>query len=142
MQVSGHHVDFTPLLGYPISVELTSWEDWVHWVHHSESETYKSEYYEDSGLPVSFLFQYASLDDWCNSIPVEIKTAVLGFEQQFVKHAFSALSFASKSDAAAQMLLSSPILMWMILQHSIQNKLSPEEARCVRIVVRSSFHKS
>jgi len=128
MQVSGHHVDFTPLLGYPISVELTPWEEGVHWVHHSEAETHKSEYYEDSGLPVSFLFQYASLDDWSNGIPAEIKTAVLDFEQQFIKHAFSALSFASRSEAAAQMLLGSPILMWMILQYSIQNKLPVEAA--------------
>jgi len=128
MQVSGHHVDFTPLLGYPLSVELTPWEEGIHWVHHSEAETHKSEYYEDSGLTLSFLFQCASLDDWSNGIPAYIKTAVLEFEQQFNKHAFSALSFASRSEAAAQMLLSSPILMWMILQYSIQNKLSPEVA--------------
>jgi|GEM_PF-3306076 len=128
MQVTGHHVDFTPLLGYPISVELTPWEEGVHWVHHSEAETYKSEYYEDSGIPVSFLLEYESLQDWSSEIPAEIKAAVLAFEQQFIKHAFSALSFASRSEAAAQMLLSSPILMWMILQHSIQNKLSPEAA--------------
>lgn len=128
MQVSGHHVDFTPLLGYPISVELTPWDAGVHWVHHSEAETHKSEYYEESGLALSFLFQHPSLDNWSNGIPPEIRTAALNFEQQFIKHAFSALSFASRSEAAAQMLLSSPILMWMILQHSIQNKLPPKAA--------------
>ena len=128
MQVSGHHVDFTPMLGYRISVELTTWKEGVHWIHHSEAETYKSEYYEDSGIPVSFLLEYESLQDWSSEIPTDIKSAVLEFEKQFIKHAFSALSFASRSKAAAQMLLSSPILMWMILQHSIQNKLSPEAA--------------
>lgn len=127
MGSSGYQVDLSQILGYTISVEFTPWKSGVNWIHHSDEQTYQSQYYEDSGLPIEFLMYHPDLEAWSQTIPSEIKDALLTFETKFIKYAFSALWFVSRSEAACQLLLSSPILMWMVLQHSIENQIDAKD---------------
>lgn len=131
MAKTEYKIDLTTVMGYPIAVEFTPWQEGVSWVQHSDKGSLKSQYYEESGFPLSFLIHQPQTQAWCETIPLDIKNAIIQFEIQFKNHAFAALWFASRSEGASQLLLSSPILMWLVLRHSIQNELPMEDVNAL-----------
>jgi hypothetical protein len=141
MVTTEHKIDFTALLGYPIAVEFSPWKEGVSWIQHTAQGAFKSEYYEESGIPLSFLMHQSQTQAWCEMIPLEIAEAVIQFESQFKNYAFEVLWFTSRSDAASQLLLSSPLLMWLVLRYSIKNQLPVEEVYALFYCKRTDILK-
>lgn len=134
-------IDMSAVFGYPLSIAFTAWKQGVSWINHINQQTFLNDYHEESGLSFEFLLHQPESLAWQRAFPPKILEAVLAFEKQFSKHTFSCLWFVSRSEAAQQLLLSDPILMWLILDHAKTNRLPPDKVWPLFSVKRTELLK-
>lgn len=120
-------IDMSQTFGYPLALEVTSWAQGVSWINDIENQRFVNHYHEDKGLSLAWLSHQDTQGDWKRSFPSEVLQALLDFEQHFHRHTFSCVWFVSRSDAARQLLLSSPILLWLVVDYAKTHQLEPEQ---------------
>lgn len=122
-----NRIDLSEVMGYPLSIEFTNWEEGISWKHISEKGTQVTDYFEDPGFPFSYLINQSNLSSWLDSIPKHVLNLINNFEKTYSRHAFTSIYFASRSKEAEELLVDAPILTWMILEHASIIKLNKTE---------------
>lgn len=125
--MSALRIDMSHTFGYPLALEVTGWSEGISWINEIHQQRFINAYYEDKGLSLAWLTNQPNNQAWLKDFPDELLQALLSFEQRFSQHTFSCLWFASRSEPAQQLLLSSPILMWLVMQYAKNNQLAPEQ---------------
>lgn len=120
-------IDMSQTFGYRLALEVTSWDHGVSWINDIENQRFVNHYHEDKGLSLAWLSHKDTQGDWRRSFPAKVLQALLDFEQHFHRHTFSCLWFVSRSEAAQQLLLSSPILLWLVVDYAKTQQLKPEQ---------------
>lgn len=120
-------IDMTQTFGYPLALEVTGWSQGISWINEIQQQRFINAYYEDKGLSLAWLINQPNNQAWRSDFPNALLQALLSFEQRFNHHTFSCLWFVSRSEAAQQLLLSAPILMWLVIEHAKNNRLAPEQ---------------
>lgn len=121
-------LNFSDSFGYPLKLQFTPWHAGVSWISAINGKQYLNEYYEDRGLSLEFLIHQPESETWKASIPHELLTALLRFEKSFLGHTFACLWFTSRSKHAAELLLSSPRVMWTAIDYAKRFKVPSDEA--------------
>ena len=119
-------IDMSQTFGYPLALELTPWSEGVSWINDIEHQKFINAYHEDQGLSLAWLFNVPEGTDWQAGFPPAIAQALLAFEQRFRQHTFSSLWFVSRSLPAQELLVSAPLLVWLIMEHAKQACLPPD----------------
>lgn len=120
-------IDMTQTFGYHLALEVTGWSQGISWINEIHHQRFINLYYEDEGLSLTCLIHQPNNLAWRKDFPADVLHALLSFEQRFSRHTFSSLWFVSRSEAAQQLLMSSPILMWLVMEHAKKNQLAPEQ---------------
>ncbi|MFA6700081.1 MAG: PcfJ domain-containing protein [Thiomicrospira sp.] len=120
-------IDMSQTFGYPLALEVTGWSEGVSWINEVQQQRFINAYDEDNGLSLAWLFNQPDNQAWQKDFPPDILQALLDFEQRFSRHTFSSLWFVSRCEAARQLLLSAPILMWMLMDYAKKHRLAPEQ---------------
>jgi len=124
---NGLTIDLTEEVGSEQVLQLTSWSAGVVCTCKTEDGTHTLGFNEDLGIPLWMILNTASAEPWAKEIPKHILDAFLKYEQYANYSAYSIMTIASHSKYLTELLVDSPLIIWMITRTAIQQNWTPEQ---------------
>jgi len=120
-------IDFTDLLGYPCQIEITPWQQGVHWTNTLEPSNATTCRFYQLGIPYWVLARETKTSPWINRIPPEIRPKLIEYESTYPGLIFPLLFHISRNREAYELFINQPRFTFIILSHCIRMNAKLEE---------------
>ena len=120
-------IDLTEEVGSYQVLHLTPWSSGVVCTCNTNDETHKLSFNEDLGIPLWMILNTAPAQLWVKDIPQPVLDALLKYEQYANYSAYSIMTIASHSNYLTELLIDTPLIIWMITRTAIQQNWTPEQ---------------
>lgn len=111
-------INFTQFVGYHCTVNVRPWHEGISWSSFSDGQFTEYNFAEELPVPFGIICNERNAKDWLKTIPAEIRTALLPFEQKYKNISYSALWVISRDRYAYDFFLNQPLLFWLLLSHA------------------------